>query len=203
MKLEQGTSGLGNISYVLGLVFAIIAFKLFAPLAGNLIDKISMNSVTKTEVNSYINDSIEIKVLFQTYNFSISYFGNFLNGKSARQSTKTMDYNFFDIIHKRYFVLKTPDDYNTKGLVFELLKNKDVVVNANATQYHNNSYGSISKPIPIFSLKYFTNDTSWSDEEKKDVKAEIDDCNEKYKQTVSIYLTYFISKKDFKKMFGK
>ncbi|MDH6355618.1 hypothetical protein M2132_001963 [Dysgonomonas sp. PH5-45] len=144
-------------------------------------------------VDEYINNSVVINVEDSDIDFEFKiktvYTGiqtAFLRGKISGRKVKTM--SFYDKNYKKYFML------------FDILykPTSGTIIKANVNKYDLDSpdYGTKENPIPIFMLdipKYADNPSY--------MKAKITD--EQYCNTVKFYLSYMMSKREFKKRFEK
>ncbi|GHT59731.1 hypothetical protein AGMMS50239_07070 [Bacteroidia bacterium] len=154
-------------------------------------------------VDEYINNSVTIDVedsdIGHEFKIKTVYTGiqtAFLRGKMRGKRVNTM--SFYDKNHKKYFMLCVinPGIPLQFDILYKLASR--TIIKANVGKYDLDSpdYGTKENPIPIFMLDIprYADNPSYK-------KARI--TNEQYRNTVEFYLSYMMSKEEFKKQFER
>lgn len=168
----------------------------------------------KDFVGKYINSSKEVKIkaskesfdgMFNGYNYlkQIIFFKGIFGGSS--------NYTFKDDLTKRYYKIVRFDKYGVKFSHPQtyLIDNKELYATVDPLQINNSSFGTKENPILVFSYKGVNNDfimdmdTDEKDENGvyKQTPISIAPTQEEYRYNVEQYLTYIMSKEEFKKRF--
>ncbi|OKS88637.1 hypothetical protein [Mucilaginibacter polytrichastri] len=155
----------------------------------------------KAVIPTYIQNSIELKVQIPEQNpfdlnkslltFEYSDYKSVLN-KNGNGNLYLM--KFYSSEYKKYFVARL-FDYSKTFFLHLTMDKKDVFITVNQDDLNNTKYGSKTNPVPVFKYRGLTplihNDVN------------LDITEAEYQHNVTQYLTYYMSKEDFKKRFGK
>lgn len=135
-------------------------------------------------------------------------------GRSANQDAELEYRTFYDTTHQKYFSvimfdLAYPHLMNMFNYTFWLTScSKKVYIRVNNDDLHNPAYGTKLNPVPVF--KVWGADSALTDigiytipktghTDRGKFNYDINDAQ--YQHNVSTYLTYYLSKKDFKARF--
>ncbi|KAF2507624.1 hypothetical protein EYY60_16850 [Flavobacterium zhairuonense] len=164
----------------------------------------------KKYYQQYIENSKEIKVRVDEKNFNekfgyTSYLKYTIFYKGITGGSK--DYMFLDNYTNKYYKIMRFDVNNlsiTSGQR-KVIKGKELYVMVNNEEIYNPDYGTLAKPIHVFSFKGVN--------EKKQMNTETDNgtigwinlepTQQEYEYNVTQYLTYVMSGKEFKERFEK
>lgn len=199
--LSKGLSYLFAVIVIIPLIIVIVNFLFFRG-----------NSVKTTQVENYINDSKVIEVLIPSgvKRNSKVYYSKLNRRNTTRTIYRTV---FYSEAHQKYLMLVSFSGFDFSG-AFNRDKcdtrNRVVyyggyfLVRANQQQWHDASFGTKEKPMPIFGIEIIgtlrgkptkINDL-WQERELYDISDEINYL------FVEEYLDHFLEKEDFKKLFG-
>ena len=194
-----------NKQWTIGIMAAVglILGKMLWPMLGEYIEKHSINQVTPAQVQQYIFDSKLIKFNSSDYQYSESHHkGNLFYGGALLAEYKTRsNYTFYDPVYKKYFSIQMFDypDVSSYDDLLKIAKNVPIECVVNINELANPIYGSANNPVPSFKC-IIPADTSWKESYKARAKI-VERNNAHYETSVGYYLTYFMSKADYEKMF--
>ncbi|XUA17338.1 hypothetical protein ACQVA2_11630 [Citrobacter sp. OP27] len=161
------------------------------------------NQVTQNEVTEYIVDSKIIEVVIPAESTEIwdSYYPRLTRGNNLKCFFQIM---FYSQKYHKHMALITFDGYDFRG-EYHYDNNRtrnDVIysggyylVRANKAQWNDPAYGTEANPVPVFGVKVIKSGTGEPD-------AEFDVPDNLNRIFVEQYLDHFLSKEDFKKLFG-
>ncbi|XUA17339.1 hypothetical protein ACQVA2_11635 [Citrobacter sp. OP27] len=161
------------------------------------------NQVTQGEVTEYIVHSKVIEVFIPTESTEIwdIYYPKLTRGNNSRCFFKTI---FYSQEHHKHMALITIDGYDFRG-EYHYDNNRtrnDVIysggnflVRANKAQWNDPAYGTEANPVPVFGVKVIESGTG-------DSQVGFDVPDNLNRIFVEQYLDHFLSKEDFKKLFG-
>jgi hypothetical protein len=160
------------------------------------------NQVTQDEVTEYIVDSkvIEVVVPGGVTPISEGYYPKLTQGNNVKSIYRII---FFSKEHHKYMMLITFDGYDFRGKYNH--DNNDLrntiiyfggnfLVRANKAQWNDPAYGTEANPVPVFGVKAI--------KITRDSQVEFDVPDNINRIFVEQYLDHFLSKEDFKKLFG-
>jgi len=161
------------------------------------------NQVTQKEVGEYIANSkiIEVRVSAGITPVWDVYYPKITQGNNVKVIIRV---DFYSPEHHKYMELITFDGYDFRGEYhYDNNRTRDVIiysggnflVRANQVQWNDPAYGTEANPVPVFGVKVINSGTGDS-QVAFDVP---DDLNRIF---VEQYLDHFLSKEDFKKLFG-
>lgn len=168
----------------------------------------------KDFVNEYIKSSQEIKIkvnpdFFEGQNSHTSFFKYTIFFKGIYGNSG--DFIFKDDLSNKFFKIMRFDYYDDKfGLPQSTeLNDEELYVKVDPLQSNNPSFGTKENPIPIFSYKGANKELMTeirTDEKGEDGKyinkaVPLSPTEEEYHYNVEQYLTYVMSKEEFKKRF--
>jgi len=161
------------------------------------------NQVTQNEVTKYIVESKIIEVVIPAEPTEIwdSYYPRLTRGNNLKCFFQIM---FYSQKYHKHMALITFDGYDFRG-EYHYDNNRtrnDVIysggyylVRANKAQWNDPAYGTEANPVPVFGVKVIKSGTGEPD-------AEFDVPDNLNRIFVEQYLDHFLSKEDFKKLFG-
>ncbi|MFG6653199.1 hypothetical protein ACG0Z5_01785 [Scandinavium sp. M-37] len=187
-----------GLGYTLGV---FIGFPLILIVVNFLF--FSGNDVTQKEVGEYISGSkvIEVSIPSESAEISEGYYPKLTQGNNLKRVIRVQ---FYSLAHHKYMELITFNGYDFRGEYhYDNNKTRDVIiysggdflVRANQVQWNDPAYGTEANPVPVFGVKVIKSGTGDS-QVAFDVP---DDLNRIF---VEQYLDHFLSKEDFKKLFG-
>jgi hypothetical protein len=160
------------------------------------------NQVTQDEVTEYIVDSkvIEAVVPGGVTPISEGYYPKLTQGNNVKSIFRII---FFSKEYHKYMMLITFDGYDFRGKYNH--DNNDLrntiiyfggnfLVRANKAQWNDPTYGTEANPVPVFGVKAI--------KITRDSQVEFDVPDNLNRIFVEQYLDHFLSKEDFKKLFG-
>jgi hypothetical protein len=161
------------------------------------------NQVMQKEVDNYIANSkiIEIFIPTETEQDSEGYYPKLTQGDNVKRIIRVC---FYSTAHRKYLELITFNGYDSRGennydnnttRSAVIYSGGVFLVRANKAQWSDPAYGTEANPVPVFGMKVIKSGTGDS-QVGFDVP---DDLNRIF---VEQYLDHFLSKKDFKKLFG-
>ncbi|AMP98981.1 hypothetical protein AY601_2080 [Pedobacter cryoconitis] len=205
----------GYIGYIIGAVFILplllLAYNHF------LINK----NDGQRFMNNYIESSIEMKIFVPDYHKEEPPHNKLNEIKRITRSVKSknmgrdgsdrseMQYRiFFDQKSKRYYQITMFDiQYVGQGVecpswgFFYSISNKDVLITINKKDIDDPSYGTKEQPIQVLSVRGVDAPLPALDTIRCSLN--YNTPIEQYKYNVQMYLTYVMSKEEFKKRFEK
>ncbi|RAJ20900.1 hypothetical protein [Pedobacter cryoconitis] len=205
----------GYIGYIIGVV--IILPLLLLAYNHFLINK----NDGQRFMNNYIESSIEMKIFVPDYHKEAAPHNKLNEIKKITRSVKSknmgrdgsdrseMQYRiFFDQKSKRYYQITMFDiQYVGQGVecpswaFFYSISNKDVLITINKKDIDDPSYGTKEQPIQVLSVRGVDAPLPALDTIRCNLS--YNTPNEQYKYNVQMYLTYVMSKEEFKKRFEK
>lgn len=196
-----------GLGYLLGVVFGI-------PLVIVIVNFLFLrgNSVTASQVESYIKNSniIEVFIPDEVDENSKIYYPKLTRGNNTKIIYRPV---FYSEAHQKYLMLVSFSGFDFSGAFnrdksgtrnTEVYNGGYFLVRANQQQWHDASFGTKEKPMPIFGIEKIgrlsgkprdINDI-WQDKKRYDISDEINYL------FVEQYLDHFLAKEDFKKLFG-
>ncbi|XUA17337.1 hypothetical protein ACQVA2_11625 [Citrobacter sp. OP27] len=161
------------------------------------------NQVTQNEVAEYIAESrvIEVVVPGGIARISEGYYPKLTQGNNVKRIYRII---FYSQEYHKYMMLITFDGFDFRGKYNH--DNNDLrntiiyfggnfLVRANKAQWNDPAYGTEANPVPVFGVKAIKSGT-------KDLQVEFDVPDNLNRIFVEQYLDHFLSKEDFKKLFG-
>ena len=181
----------------------IIGAAIIFPLGLFLYQKyVSLNDGYKY-VDQYISNSEQINLDLNT---SFDAAKNDINSKAyyksytARQSTTARmlsSYPFYSDMYKKYFAIQEYNAGTSFMVQMERTKFRDTILaSVNKIEMADQSYGTKDNPIPVLRIKININGRN------PDLNV-LNISENRYRDNIGEYLTYFKSKSDFKKMFER
>jgi hypothetical protein len=161
------------------------------------------NQVTQEEVSEYIANSNSVEVTIPTGATRLSevYYPKLTQGNNLKIFFRI---TFYSSKYHKHMELITFNGYDFQGEYHydnNRIRNTiiyfggDFLVRANNAQWNDPAYGNEANPVPVFGVKVVKSGTRDS-QEAFDVP---DNLNRIF---VEQYLDHFLSKEDFKKLFG-
>jgi hypothetical protein len=161
------------------------------------------NQVTQNEVAKYIVESkiIEVVVPGGVKRISEGYYPKLMQGDNVKSIYRII---FYSHEHHKYMMLITFDGYDFRGKYNHdnnMIRNTIIyfggnfLVRANKGQWSDPAYGTEANPVPVFGVKAIKSET-------RDLQVEFDVPDNLNRIFVEQYLGHFLSKEDFKKLFG-
>ncbi|MFJ3456506.1 hypothetical protein ACIPMZ_05985 [Scandinavium goeteborgense] len=160
------------------------------------------NQVTENEVAKYIVESriIEVVVPGGITRISEGYYPKLTQGNNVKRIYRTI---FYSQEHHKYMMLITFKGYDFRGKYNH--DNNDLrntiiyfggnfLVRANKAQWNDPAYGTEANPVPVFGVKAI--------KITRDSQVEFDVPDNLNRIFVEQYLDHFLSKENFKKLFG-
>ena len=184
-----------------GLVAMLLA-------AGNLIYTCTRNDGEKY-AQQYIDES-EYVTLHIPNRMNVSYNPDFVTTGVAMNSTdaiRTDSIIFYDNSYKKYFYVVVIEPDHRKTIRQSMIVVNDIAyrktIRARINKYELNSprYGSKANPVPVLDYDYDLQRLRSAYDDKKYEYAFSRPTY--YKRTVELYLTYMMSKEEFKERFEK
>jgi hypothetical protein len=159
--------------------------------------------VMPKEVDNYIANSkiIEIYIPTETEQDSEGYYPKLTQGDNVKRIIRVC---FYSTAHRKYLELITFNGYDSRGhnnydnnytRSAVIYSGGYFLVRANKAQWSDPAYGTEANPVPVFGVKAIKSGT-------KDLKVEFDVPDNLNRIFVEQYLDHFLSKEDFKKLFG-
>ncbi|MCS2160471.1 hypothetical protein MUU47_04895 [Scandinavium sp. H11S7] len=161
------------------------------------------NQVTPKEVSEYISNSnaIEVTIPMGATRFSEVYYPKLTQGNNLKIFFRI---TFYSSRYHKYMELITFSGYDFRGEYhYDNNRTRNIVINSggeflvrtNKAQWSDPAYGSEANPVPVFGVKVIESGTG-----EPDVEFDVpDNLNRIF---VEQYLDHFLSKEDFKKLFG-
>jgi len=161
------------------------------------------NQVTQDEVTKYISDSkiIEVVVPRGITRISEGYYPKLTQGNNVKRIFRTI---FYSEEHHKFMMLITFKGYDFRGKYNHdnnMIRNTIIysggvfLVRANKAQWSDSVYGTEPNPVPVFGVKVIENGVG-------EPQVEFDVPDNLNRIFVEQYLDHFLSKEDFKKLFG-
>ncbi|MCS2158971.1 hypothetical protein MUU48_18990 [Scandinavium sp. H11S7] len=161
------------------------------------------NQVTQNEVENYIANSkiIEIFIPTETEQDSEGYYPKLTQGDNFKRIIRVC---FYSTEHRKYLELITFNGYDSRdGNNYDNNYTRSAViysgghflVRANKAQWSDPVYGTEANPVPVFGVKVIENGVG-------EPQVEFDVPDNLNRIFVEQYLDHFLSKEDFKKLFG-
>ena len=160
------------------------------------------NQVTQNEVAEYIAESrvIEVVVPGGIARISEGYYPKLTQGDNVKSIYRII---FYSQEYHKYMMLITFDGFDFRGKYNH--DNNDLrntiiyfggnfLVRANKAQWNDPAYGTEANPVPVFGVKAI--------KITRDSQVEFDVPDNLNRIFVEQYLDHFLSKEDFKKLFG-
>ncbi len=195
--------GKGNaLGYIIGTVIVV-------PIVLYLLNLIffTPRKVTENQIDNYIENSIETKDNVGKYPpYVPGNLGKEKLGLNSKSVTRVLDrhsqylvyhgYSYYSKKHKKFFNLIV---INWGGGIYNGLdEEEDIFIYVNKEDLNNPEYGTIDNPVPI--LHFIGVNKSIRPDNKDFNKIYMSNI---YRENVKLYLTYFMSKKEFKARYGE
>jgi len=161
------------------------------------------NQVMHKEVDSYIANSkiIEIFIPVGIEHDSEGYYPKLTQGNNIKRIIRVC---FYSTAHRKHLELITFNGYDSRdGNNYDNNYTRSAVIHsggyflvrANKVQWNDPAYGTEANPVPVFGVKVIKSGTG-------DSQVAFDVPDNINRIFVEQYLDHFLSKKDFKKLFG-
>ncbi|MCS2154136.1 hypothetical protein MUU49_16385 [Scandinavium goeteborgense] len=161
------------------------------------------NQVTQNEVENYIANSkvIEIFIPVGIEHDSEGYYPKLTQGNNIKRIIRVC---FYSPAHRKYLELITFNGYDSRnGNNYDNNYTRSAVIHsggyflvrANKAQWSDPAYGTEANPVPVFGVKVIENGVG-------EPQVEFDVPDNLNRIFVEQYLDHFLSKENFKKLFG-
>ncbi len=156
--------------------------------------KASTNIVTENSINAFVTDSLAITLTFTSYSFREVRYSHFLTEDLASHN-----YIFYNPNYKKYLSIQMTTIFGPLKSTLEIANRTPIQCTVSRKQLSDSYYGTKENPVLVFKC-IIPRNSKWDQYDKRDAER-IAQYNDDYKKSIFNYLTYFMPKEQFQKMF--